>query len=171
MGRDLCRSPVQPPTWHRKGMRHQSGSAGRSPEAHEPAGEQRRRTSPGLSLPVRVGSPAGREALRCWSSTRSRAQQEFGQLSIQTLKQTAAQAEENNVPAAKLAHLDKSVHLEIGCLRCSHGEGCCGHPWLQISPTGELSCAALSKQKAEMSFCGFIAVCLYPSLLQTQGWK
>ena len=125
----------------------------------------------GLSLPVHVGSPAGREALRCRSSTQSRAQRELGQLSVQILKETAAQTEENDLPAAKLAHLDKSVHLEIGCLRCSHGEGCCGHPWVQISPTAKLSCAALSEQKAEMSICGFIPVCLYPSLLQAWGWE
>lgn len=107
----------------------------------------------------------------CWSSTQSRVQQELGQRSVQILKEMAAQAEENTLPAAKLAHLDKSVYLEIGCLLCGHGKGCCGHPWVQISPTVKLSCAALSKQKAEMSICGFIPVCLYPSVLQRQGWE
>lgn len=107
----------------------------------------------------------------CWSSTQSRVQQELGQRSVQILKEMAAQAEENNLPAAKLAHLEKSVYLEIGCLLCGHGEGCCGHPWVQISPTVKLSCAALSKQMAEMSICGFIPVCLYPSVLQRQGWE
>lgn len=107
----------------------------------------------------------------CWSSTQSRVQQELGQRSVQILKEMAAQAEENTLPAAQLAHLDKSVYLEIGCLLCGHGKGCCGHPLVQISPTVKLSCAALSKQKAEMSICGFIPVCLYPSVLQRQGWE
>lgn len=87
------------------------------------------------------------------------------------VEETAVEAEDNNLPAAKLAHLDKSIHLELGCLLCSLGEGCCGQPWVQISPTVKLSCVYRSKQKAEMSICGFIPVCLYPSLLQTQGWE
>lgn len=49
-------------------------------------------------------------------------QQELGQPSVQILKETAAQAKENNLPAAKLAHFDSQFTWRSAACSAAMGE-------------------------------------------------